>query len=376
MRIGVVSYDFDPPIGGLGVIAKQTKDAFANLFPSDTIVALSPSPNADDRVSMLASMRWRKSGGCPLFSMALIFTLPSLIRKHHLGLLHVHSGSGGVFLLRKPACSLVVTAHHTYLQEAEIVFAGSPAKKFWKQLMACLEKRTYILADRVVCVSQDTADFLADRYDVPRSKLTVIENAVASVHASHVRKRDVNTILFIGRLEERKGIWTLLQAFERLRISHPSARLRLVGRNLLGARLEAYLKKKNLSSAVTVLGHVHEPLMKRELACATLLVVPSLLEGFGLVAADALMCGTCVIVSDAPGLRSIVRDHETGLVFKTGDAADCAGVLSKALDHSELRQKLSEKGREDALKRFSIDDRARDLHGIFSSVIREKHQHE
>ncbi len=369
MRIGILTYDFSPPIGGLGIVAQQTKQMLETLFPEDTLIALSPSENADDRVSSLAASRWKKSGGCPLFSLMLLFRLPSLIIKHRLDLLHVHAGSGGVFLLRKPSCPLVVTAHHTYLQEAEIVFSGSLFKCLWKKFMSKLEKRTYALADRIVCVSKDTADFLVQRYDIPKSKVCVIENAVTAASNNSLQRRDPATILFIGRLEERKGIWTLLKAIEILRVSHPSIRVRLIGRNLIGDALEKFLFEKNLTHVVTLLGHTDDASMYRELAATTVLVVPSLLEGFGLIAAQGMLAGTCVIVSDAPGLRSIVRDHETGLVCTAGDRTDCARAIVEALGSPELRQKLSEKGREDARKRFSPEERAKDLHAVFETVL-------
>lgn len=365
MRIGIVSYDFDPPIGGLGVVAAQVKQTLQKLFLGDTYLVLSPSEKADERVGSIAASRWRKAGGCPLFSLMLFFRLPALIQKHRLNLLHVHSGSGGVFLLQKPSCSLVVTAHHTYLQEAEIVFADSFFKSLWKRMMSVLERRTYRLADRIACVSGDTADFLVNRYGIPEAKVIVIENAVRGIAEHSEVSKDPSTILFIGRLEERKGIWTLLKAAVILRLSHPDIRVRLIGQNLIGEPLQKFLVKNNLTDIVTVLGHVHDPFMQRELTTATLLVVPSLLEGFGLVAADALIAGTCVVASDAPGLRSILSDHKTGLLFKTGDAVDCARVIAHALDDSQLRIRLAEQGRHDAIKRFSFDERAKDLHRIF-----------
>ncbi len=368
MRVGIVTYDYDPPIGGLGVVCKQVTNTLKKLYPGDTYIVLSPSTRSDDRVSKVAMFRWRKPGGCPIFSLILFFKLNFLIRKHTLDLLHAHSGSGGVFLLRKPLCPVVVTAHHTYLQEAEIVFAHSYPKRLWKTFMALLEKRTYAIADSITCVSKDTADFLEHRYCVPRSKITVIENAVHDFRVHDHHKRESQSLLFIGRLEERKGIWTLLKAMEILHLSHPNLRLRLIGRNLLGNSLWNFIEKKNLQKCITVLGHVHDPLMKRELALATILVVPSLLEGFGLVAADAMACGTCVVVSDAPGLRSIVRNRDTGLVFRTGDSIDCARVIAEAIDLPELRHHVAESAKNDAIHRYSLDERSRDYHDLFEKV--------
>lgn len=372
MRIGIVTYDYDPPIGGLGVIAKQVKTTLEKLHPEDAYVILSPSKHTDDNVSRIAARRWKRAGGCPLFSLILFCRLQQVIRKHKLELLHVHAGSGGVFLLRKPSIPVVVTSHHTYLQEAEVVFRKYPVKRLWKRFMALLEKRTYTIADAIVCVSQDTADVLREQYGVPSKKLSVIENAVPEIAELPPVKKDPNTILFIGRLEERKGIWTLLEAMKLLHETHPHVKLRLIGSNLIGDRIHTFIKKNNLQDSVALLGFVDDPFMQRELLNASILVVPSLLEGFGLVAASALMSGTCVVASDAHGLRSIIRNNETGLLFRSGDVHECARALASVLENPGLAEKLAREGRTDALKRFSFVERASDLHDIFTTVQDKK----
>lgn len=369
MRIGIVTYDYDPPIGGLGVVAKQTRLTLSTLFPGDSHVVLSPSPHADERVNLLAALWWRKPGSCPLFSLLLWPRLDSLIRKYELDLLHLHAGSGGVFLLQKPSCPLVVTAHHTYLQEAEIVFLHHPIKRWWKRLMASLERRTYDVADEIVCVSYDTALCLVERYGQPMSKITVIENGVRDVADVPFGKKEEATILCIGRVEERKGVWVFLKAASQLRRTHPALRIRLVGRDVSRGKLRRVLEDEGLVDCVTVTGHIDDPLMVRELAQATVLVVPSLLEGFGLIAAQGMLAGTCVVCSDAPGLRSIVKDDETGLVFKSGDPTDCARAIKEALYHPDLRLRLEQAAKVDALKRFSLEDRTRDLHRVFERVL-------
>ena len=369
MRIGILTYDYDPPIGGLGVVAKASRKVLEKLSSQDTFIAISPSSGADDRVSLLAAIFWRKFGGCPLFSLILFLQLPSLIRKHRLDLLHLHAGSGGVFLLRKPSCPLVMMSHHTYLQEAEIVFLHAPLKGVWKKIMARLEKRTYSFADKIVCVSKDTADFIIDRYQQPRSKVTVIENFVEDCRRQRLIPKSASTILFVGRLEERKGVTVLLEAMKFVAAKKPDVRLRLLGENLMGDRIFKFIESKKLQDVISVSGYVHDPLLFREMLNATVLVVPSLLEGFGLVAAQGMLAGTCVLASDAPGLRSVIRDHQTGLLFRSGDAADCARAILEILNDPVLRSRLEQQGREDALKRFSPEERMKDLHRVFEIAL-------
>ncbi len=370
MRIGIVTYDYDPPIGGLGVIAQSSKRVLHGLFPEDSYITISPSSGADERLSLLSSFFWKKRFGCPLFSLILAFKLSSLIRRHRLDLLHVHAGSGGVFLVRKPSCPAVVTSHHTYLQEAEIVFRHNRLKRMLKKLMAFFERRTYLFADKIVCVSKDTADCIVKRYGVAASKVSVIENFVEDIQGKRLIPKSVETILFVGRLEERKGVTVLLEAMKIVKVANPTARLRLLGENLMGNRLFALLRKWELQDIVSVSGYVHDPLLFREMRNATVLVVPSLLEGFGLVAVQGMLLETCIVASNAPGLRSVIHDRNTGLLFTSGDPVDCARAIQEVLRDPVLRGQLEKHAREDALIRFSPVDRMRDLHRVFQSVVR------
>lgn len=366
-RVGIVSYDYDPPIGGLGVLIQTYLHAMRQLFPMDTYIVVSPAANADEHGSWLGRVRYRKSGGCPLFSIALLFSLPRMIREHALDLIHVHAGSGGVFLLRKPACRVVVTAHHTYRQEAEFVYMHSPIKRLWKLFMARLEARTYHHADAVICVSRDTAEAIITQYGVPRSRVTVIENPVRVPSLQIPKQKD--TVLFVGRLEARKGVLLLLEAFSMLQREMPTATLRLIGSNLLGPTLQAVLAERGLADAVDYLGFVPDTERFAIMAQATVLVVPSTLEGFGLVAAEAMMLGTCVVASDASGLRSVVSDGRNGILFSVGDARACADAMRRVLTDDVLREKLTQEALIQASERFSIDARSHDVSSVYDRVL-------
>lgn len=367
LHIGIVSYDFDPPIGGLGVLVQSYLGALKRLFPENTYIVIAPGAAADERGLAFGRLRFRKSGGCPLFSLVLSFTIGSLVRKHHLDLLHVHSGSGGIFLLRRPPCRLVVSAHHTYRQEADIVYRRAPLKRLWKLFMGRLEARTYRMAETIVCVSKDTADSIVSTYGIPRERITVIENPIRCQKAREFEHepKDPRSIVFVGRLEPRKGILLLINAFEKLLSDIPDARLRLVGFNLMGQALKKIIHAKGLESRVTVLGYVHDPFRMREMARATLVVVPSTLEGFGLVAAEAMAVGTCVVTSDAPGLRSVVTHGRTGLTFPVGDTDACVKAMKEVLLDPELRGRLIDAARNEAEERFDLGSRTKDLMEVF-----------
>jgi glycosyltransferase involved in cell wall biosynthesis len=361
MNIGILTYDYQPPIGGLGAVARTYVDLMKKRSPGDSFIVLSPSPGADDRLSWIARFRYKKPGGCPVFSFALLWSLSSSLTRNHLSVLLVHSGSGGVFLLRKPVCRLVVMSHHTYQQEIDLVFQNQPIKKLWKRLMATFEKRTYRLADQIVCVSSDTAESLINDYGISRSKITVIENPIAQPPVQSSVLHSDKTLLFIGRLERRKGIEVLLEAFALIHQKHPHVRLRLIGTNLMGQALIKNVDHLGLTNKVTLLGSLEGSMVARERAEATMLIVPSLLEGFGLVAAEGMIAGIPVIVSDCPGLKSLIKDGQTGLIFQSGEAEDLSNKIEQLLNDAELRTRLATQAQADARTRFNPEERAQDL---------------
>ncbi len=371
MRVGIVTYDYKPPIGGLGIMVANATEALQAGHPDDVFKVFSPSPSADKAVSPLARARWGKSGGCPLFSLTLLWSMNGIIRRNALDLVHVHSGSGGVFLLRKPACPLLVTAHHTYRQEARTVYAASALKRNWKNLMALFEARTYRLADRITCVSADTKDELINAYGINPAKIRVVENAIdiERYAALPQLQRLENTILYVGRIEPRKGVWTLLESLAMLVKTNPAIRLRLAGANLLGDALPAYLQKMNITDRVSVLGRLHESILDLELSQATVIAIPSIVEGFGLIAAQAMAAGCCVVASNCPGLRSVVTHEQTGLLFDTGDVPSCAAALKRAIDDQALRTRLSAAAKADAQRRFTFDVHSSALYGCYTHVL-------
>lgn len=371
MRIGVFSYDYDPPIGGLGKVVKETIAAQSQASGHQSYLIFSPSPGAPRSVSKLARFFWNRCGGCPVFSLTLGFTLSRLLRTHRLDLLHVHSGSGGVWLLQKPGCPCIATAHHTYYQEAEHVYRSNRLKYWWKRLMGSLERRTYRIADRVVCVSEDTRNVIVSAYKIPAAKVCVIENGIdlTRLRMSDPVTKDGNTILYVGRLELRKGIWTLLKAFAKLRAKHPALKLRLVGSNLLGATLDQFLKQNRLTSAVTLTGFMQLPLLMREMRAATVIVIPSLIEGFGLTAAEGMAAGTCVVGSDADGLKSVIDDGRTGRLFHSGDVDHCIAVIEEVLSRPDQRAFLERCAKSEAEIRFSLPTQARKVQQLYDDVL-------
>ncbi len=158
------------------------------------------------------------------------------------------------------------------------------------------------------------------------------------------------TVAFAGRLVRAKGVDVLLQAFAQVVTQVPGARLLLIGEGPKREALSRLIADLQLSSQVSVLGHLLREEVERACAAAWMQAVPSRwAEPFGLVAAEAMMRGTAVVASDSGGLAEIVQDDRTGLLVPPGDAQALAQALVRLLQDRELAERMGSAGREVAL---------------------------
>jgi D-inositol-3-phosphate glycosyltransferase len=159
-------------------------------------------------------------------------------------------------------------------------------------------------------------------------------------------------VLFVGRIEPLKGVDTLLRALQLLQQSDemPSRLcLSIIGgdpskpretRHAELAKLMTLRDELGLSDVVTFLGRRAQQTLHCYYASADVVVMPSHYESFGMVALEAMACGTPVIASDVGGLAQLVRDGETGFLVPGGDSAAMAERLHCLLSDIELRSHL------------------------------------
>lgn len=159
-------------------------------------------------------------------------------------------------------------------------------------------------------------------------------------------------ILFVGRIEPLKGIDTLLRAIAILRAGCPDDApclyLAIIGgnpddqsqENAEMERLKQMRIDLGIEDVVTFLGSKDQQMLPYYYSAAEAVVVPSYYESFGMVALEAMACGTPVIASEVGGLAFLVRDGETGYHVEDQNASALAGKLSLILDDPEMAKKL------------------------------------
>lgn len=150
-------------------------------------------------------------------------------------------------------------------------------------------------------------------------------------------------VLFAGGASLRKGIPYLLEAFQR--VSHPRKSLSFAG--AFPVDLQAQMKRKGLwSEGIQLLGHLDWIQLKQRMSASTVLVLPSIEDGFGLVMAQAMACGCPVIASEHTGAPDMFKDSEAGFIVPIRRSDALADCLLRLADEPETRERLSNRGRE------------------------------
>lgn len=157
-------------------------------------------------------------------------------------------------------------------------------------------------------------------------------------------------VVFVGRLDPRKGVKVLLDAMpEVVRRTEGRARLLVVGDSYLRGRFEASVAA-GIRDHVRFLGHVPSADLPRWYATGDIIVCPATgNESFGIVLAEAMAAGRAVVASDIPGYRSVVTPELDGVVSPPGDVAALAAQIVRLARDPELRRELSRRGRERSL---------------------------
>jgi glycosyltransferase involved in cell wall biosynthesis len=209
-------------------------------------------------------------------------------------------------------------------------------------------------ATRVVAISGATRDALVRHEGVRPDRIAVVHHGCASwfrpVHdearIEAVRSRhglDAPYFLFIGTLQPRKNLERLLAAFDRVAADRPSLLLALVGAaGWHPNRLRQALGGLRARDRVRLLGYVEDADLPPLLSGSLGLAFPSLYEGFGLPALEAMACATPVLTSTTSSLPEVVG--EDGLLVDPLDVGAIADGLRALADDPNLRRDLGERG--------------------------------
>ena len=223
-------------------------------------------------------------------------------------------------------------------------------------------------ADLVVVISEYTARQVETRLAVPRARMVLCRPG-APPPVFNPFNAAPGPILFVGTIEPRKNLPLLFDAYDRLvRRRQDVPALVLAGKpgEQSAAILDQLASRPAAAAGVDYRGYVTDEERQRLYAEASMLVLPSLDEGFGMTLVEAMQAGVPVIASARGALPEVVGD--AGLTVDPTSACDIAAAIERLLDNPEERRRRAEAGRAQA-GRFSWNDSARTLVAAYREAL-------
>lgn len=252
---------------------------------------------------------------------------------------------------------IVVTLHDVIADHhPSLIFPDTKSKIFWKLKQNAAVKQAHLIAT----VSEYSKQQIIEYFNLPESRLRIIseaartdfkvltaDNGMRYALARHGLKKDERFLLYVGGISPHKNLNVLIDAFK-LIADKPDTqtKLVLVGDYKDDLFFSAYpsLKKQvtdlDLENRVVFTGFVPDHDLAYLYNAATLLVLPSLEEGFGLPAVEAMSCGTPVAASNCGSLPEVLGD--AGRFFDPRDKQDILKVVQEILSDHALRNSMGQ----------------------------------
>ncbi len=303
-----------------------------------------------------------------------------VVQEYEIDVIHAHDwlvGYAAAGIKDAFGIPLVATIHATEYGRHQGYLPG-PMNKLIHQMEWWL---TYE-ARRVITCSKYMRKQVREIFQLPGGKVDVVPNAVAArdfqLPADEVAGfREELTpdgqkmVLFAGRLEYEKGVQTVLHALHRVRAEVGPVTFFIAGMGTYSDELRALVRKLRLGRHVKFTGFLEDHDLRLHYAASDVAVAPSIYEPFGLVAVEAMACGTPVVVGDTGGLREIV-DRGHGLTFTPQDDEELADALVRILTDDELATELVAKGRRRIARRYDWSKVAHKTVGVYDRAIDEE----
>lgn len=280
------------------------------------------------------------------------------LRSFHPDVVHAHepfapsTGMWATLAARAP----VVATFHTYSERSRALAVAAPALRLvWRRIAL------------PIAVSGAAAEFAGRHF---AGAFRIVPNGIdverfASATPAELPEGD--RILFVGRLQPRKGFGDAVRAFALLAPRFPGASLVVVGEGAERTALDDLAP--GLRARVRMLGVPPYDELPRYHAAAEVFVAPNTGgESFGLVLAEAMAAGLPVVASDIPGFREVVRDGVEGLLVPPRDPQALAAAVARVLGDRSLARRLGEAGRRRA-DRYRWDRVADEIERAYRDAI-------
>jgi len=408
LRICLLGYRSHPYGGGQGIYIKYLSKALVNAGHQVDVISGEPYPHLDPRVKLI------KMPGLNLFeypghhafalrprhllSWTDFFEWWSMLtggfsesycfgrrvsqylqgRREEYDIVHDNQSlCTGLLNLQDQGWPVVATLHHPITHDRRIALE---AAKGWKDRLLIrrwhsflgMQKKVVKKLKHIVTVSERSLEDIATDFEVPKEHIDLIYNGIDTEEfapAPGVERKPLQIMCTASADQPLKGLKYLIEALYALQQDYPLLELVVIGKLKEGGYTERLIKKLHLESRIRFVSGISTEELVKLYSEATLVVCPSLYEGFGLPAGEAMACGAAVISSNGGALPEVVGD--AGVIVPKGDRKALAAAIAELLDNPEKRQSLGEAGRQRILETFCWDKAAQQFTRYYQRMLEE-----
>ena len=407
MRICLLSYRCYPYSGGQGIYVRYLSRFLRELGHDIEVIAGPPYPELDDGIKLIKlpsldlyslpekdrflinPKRLNSSANfvewlgecCGFFTEPLTFGMRAYNylrngnRYKKYDVIHDNQSlSYSILKIQQLGIPVVTTIHHPIIIDRDLAIKA--AKSLWQNMGI---RRWYAFANMQLKVAKKLSHFITgshnsyrqiiDIFKLPKDSLRVIYDGVDSAVFNQAPdiKRSTNRLLVINSGDTPlKGLKYLLEAVAALKLER-KVQLTIVGKPMKNGYTQGLVDSLGIADCVTHLGQITTDELVRHYSTATMVVVPSVYEGFGLPAAEAMCCRTPVVSTTAGALPEIMG--EAGILVPPADTRALVEAISSLLDNPARRNDLGERGHRRVTAMFNWKNTAIQTAEVYREAI-------
>jgi glycosyltransferase involved in cell wall biosynthesis len=403
LKICLLGYRSHPYSGGQGIYIKYMSKALVEAGHKVDVISGQPYPQLDPRVTLikmpglnlfengLGSLRPRH-----LASMTNIiewtgkltgaFSEPHCFGRRalkylqksgrHYDIIHDNQSLGwGMLKLQQRGFPLVTTIHHPITSDLDIALK---AASNWRERLLIwrwhsflgMQKQVAQSLNNVVTVSERSREDIAAAFGMQPAAISLVYNGIDTNEFQPrpgIERVPFRIMATASADAPLKGVAYLLKALAKLAVKFPEISLLMVGKPKPGGDTEQLIKTLGLGDRVTSVSGISTEQLVDYYAQAQIVVVPSVYEGFGLPAGEAMACGVPVVSTRGGALPEVVGD--AGLQVPVRDSDAIAERVAELFNDAELRKHLATAGRNRIESLFCWQRVARQMTNYYEQVL-------
>ncbi len=415
LKIGLISYRSNPHCGGQGVYIRHLSHALADLGHEVEVIAGPPDPLLNNQKNNQANnnVTLTMLKTLDLYNPEDLFRTPTLnelvdpinliewldvstmgypepmtfgmrVKKHlketkkEYDIIHDNQGlSYGILSLAKKM-PVTATIHHPMMVDRRLAIQST--KSFLKKVKALrwysfisMQKKVAKKLSCIITVSESSKKDIAKEFNIPESKFKTIPIGIDTNNfypMETIKKQPGRIIVTNSADTPLKGLYHLLFAIKGVLKIRP-VKLVVIGSPKKNGGIENLIKKLGIGQHIKFTGRIDHEQFVREYAKASLAVVPSLYEGFGLPVGEAMACRVPVICTTGGALPEVAGD--AAKLVPPANAKALEKAILELLDDPSLCEALAQKGYQRVLKEFTWEKTAIRTVEAYREIINDYH---